>query len=47
MGKNCISMVYFRTGYQHDDYKRNIEGTWKGRKIIETSSAIKIPSINM
>lgn len=34
-------MVYFRAGYTPDDYPTELE--WKGREVLERSSAIKCP----
>ena len=38
-----ISLIYFRAGYGPQHYPSNIE--WKSRELIETSRAIKCPSI--
>lgn len=38
-----ISVVYFRSGYTPNDYPTERE--WKGREIVEQSSAAKCPSV--
>jgi glutathione synthase len=40
-----ISLFYFRGGYAPSDYKD--EESWKGREMIELSTAIKVPNINV
>ena len=40
-----ISLFYFRAGYTPSDYKD--EESWKGREMIELSTAIKVPNINL
>ena len=39
-----ISLFYFRAGYCENDYPN--EESWKGRELIELSTAIKVPDIN-
>ena len=39
-----ISLFYFRAAYCENDYPN--EESWKGREIIELSTAIKVPDIN-
>ena len=38
-----VSVVYFRAGYSPDDYPTEIQ--WKARRMIETSSATKCPTV--
>jgi glutathione synthase len=38
-----VSVVYFRSGYSPTDYPTEIE--WDARKLIESSNAIKCPSV--
>ena len=40
---NKISVVYYRAGYTPSDYPTEME--WKMRSLIESSTAIKCPSI--
>ena len=39
-----ISMFYFRAGYSESDFPD--EESWKGRELLELSTAIKVPDIN-
>ena len=39
-----VSLFYFRAGYCENDYPN--EESWKGRELIELSTAIKVPDIN-
>ena len=43
--EKIISLFYFRAGYTPSDYKD--EESWKGREMIELSTAIKVPNINL
>lgn len=40
-----VSVVYFRSGYSPQDYESDPEQTWKARLHLESSQAIKCPSI--
>lgn len=40
-----VSVVYFRSGYAPSDYESDPELTWDARYILETSLAIKCPSL--
>lgn len=40
-----ISVVYYRSGYSPSDYESNPELTWSARLFLETSAAIKCPSL--
>ena len=40
-----ISVVYYRSGYGPSDYESNPELTWSARLFLETSAAIKCPSL--
>ena len=40
-----IALVYYRIGYQLEQYSD--EGAWKTRELMDTSMAIKLPSINV
>ena len=39
-----VSLVYFNSGDEEEDYPD--EDSWKGRELIELSTAIKVPDIN-
>lgn len=41
---HIVNVVYFRAGYEPGHY--HTENEWQARKLIETSAAIKCPSIN-
>ena len=41
---NKVSLVYFVSGDQEEDYPD--EDSWKGRELVELSTAIKVPDIN-
>ena len=41
---NKVSLVYFDSGEKEEDYPD--EDSWKGRELIELSTAIKVPDIN-
>lgn len=45
LNDRTIALVYFRAGYTPNDYPG--ESAWKGRELIETSSAVKCPSVGM
>ena len=45
IGDRLIALTYFRAGYAPDDYLN--PDAWQGRKLIETSSTIKVPTIGM
>lgn len=40
-----VSVVYYRSGYAPTDYSMNPEKTWDARLHLETSKAIKCPSL--
>lgn len=40
-----VSVVYFRSGYAPSDYELDPETTWDARLFLETSTAIKCPSL--
>lgn len=40
-----ISVVYYRSGYSPSDYESDPETTWAARLHLETSKAIKCPSV--
>jgi len=42
-GEHAVSIVYYRAGYTPDDYPSETE--WGARELMETSSAIKCPSV--
>ena len=45
-----IGLVYFRTGYQSDHYQTNGQEDpkkWGARELLETSMAIKCPSVDV
>lgn len=42
---NMISLFYFRAGYTDRDYPN--EDCWKARELIELSTAVKCPNINL
>jgi len=42
-GEHAVSIVYYRAGYTPDDYPTETE--WSARELMETSSAIKCPSV--
>ena len=44
LDKRLISLFYFRAGYTENDYPNG--ESWKGRELIELSTAIKVPDIN-
>ena len=41
---NKVSLVYFNSGDKEEDYPD--EDSWKGRELVELSTAIKVPDIN-
>ena len=41
---NKVSLVYFVSGNKEEDYPD--EDSWKGRELVELSTAIKVPDIN-
>ncbi|KAJ4802678.1 Glutathione synthetase [Rhynchospora pubera] len=43
VGGHSVSVVYFRAGYTPNDYPSETE--WRARLLIESSSAVKCPSI--
>ena len=45
IGDRLMALAYFRAGYAPEDYS-NPEA-WQGRKLIESSSVIKTPSVGM
>ena len=42
---NKVSMVYFNSGDKEEDYPD--EDSWNGRELVELSTAIKVPDINL
>ena len=42
---NKVSMVYFNTGDKEEDYPD--EDSWNGRELVELSTAIKVPDVNI
>ena len=42
---NKVSMVYFNFGDKEEDYPD--EDSWNGRELVELSTAIKVPDINL
>lgn len=40
-----VSVVYYRSGYAPSDYESDPENTWDARLFLETSLAIKCPSL--
>lgn len=40
-----VSVVYYRSGYAPSDYESDPEATWAARLFLETSQAIKCPSL--
>lgn len=42
-----VSVVYYRSGYSPSDYEVEPESAWNARFILETSQAIKCPSLLM
>lgn len=40
-----VSVVYYRSGYSPSDYESDPEATWDARLFLETSTAIKCPSL--
>jgi glutathione synthase len=42
---NKVSMVYFNTGDKEEDYLD--EDSWNGRELVELSTAIKVPDVNI
>lgn len=44
-GKLEIALVYYRTGYQVEQYAN--EAAWAARTVLECSRAIKCPSIDV
>jgi len=44
IGEQAIAVVYYRSGYSPDDYRS--DNDWKGRLLLERSSAVKCPSIS-
>ena len=44
LNESKISLIYFNSGDKEEDYPD--EDSWKGRELIELSTAIKIPDIN-
>jgi len=42
-GEYAVSIVYYRAGYSPDDYSTETE--WSARELMETSSAIKCPTV--
>jgi len=45
LNDRLISLTYFRAGYAPEDYSH--PDAWKGRKLVESSSTIKVPTIGM
>ena len=44
LNENKISLIYFNSGDKEEDYPD--EDSWKGRELIELSTAVKVPDIN-
>jgi glutathione synthase len=44
-GNREVSLVYYRTGYQLEQYLN--ESAWDARTLMECSTAIKCPSIDV
>lgn len=44
LNENKISLIYFNSGDKEEDYAD--EDSWKGRELIELSTAVKVPDIN-
>ena len=42
---NKVSMVYFNAGDKEEDYPD--EDSWNGRELVELSTAIKVPDVNI
>ena len=42
---NKVSMVYFNSGDKKEDYPD--EDSWNGRELVELSTAVKVPDINL
>ncbi len=41
---NKVSMVYFHSGNKQEDFPD--EDSWKGRELVELSTAVKVPDVN-
>ena len=44
LNESKISLIYFNSGDKEEDYPD--EDSWKGRELIELSTAVKVPDIN-
>ena len=44
LNENKVSLIYFTSGDKEEDYPD--EDAWKGRELVELSTAVKVPDIN-